>query len=406
MTDVGNSLTKAAAFLLAALALNLAVAADPDQSTTVSPSTYQLLKRVDQLIDKSAFTDALDQLRAILPDVDEHSLDQAVILRSIASVHSRQGNYDEAAHALEKSLATRALPGNQAAEANWNLGELYAASEQFEKAAGVLESSLKQFDPPTSQQHFLLANVYARLKQYEKSALYLRKAIALNSTFDDQWYKMLMSLYYEVGNYQEAAKISKQLLERFPTNKEYWLQLIGLYQQMNRYDQALAVNELMYRAGLVETADEILNLADLMSHQNAPYRAAELLEKEIKSGHLTGSSANWEKVANAWSQAREFDRAIAALKKASASNPSGELNFRLGQIYVELEKWKEAQAELSAAIRKGGLKDPGTAHLLFGISSYELHFHQKAREAFIKAQHHAGTRDTGKQWMDYIDSKG
>jgi tetratricopeptide (TPR) repeat protein len=234
----------------------------------------------------------------------------------------------------------------------------------------------------------------------------MHKAIAGKSDADEAWYRTLLVMLYEAGNYQESVKVLTQLIEKFPSNKQYWLQLIAMYQQMNQYKQALAVNELAYREGLVASAAEILDLANLMSHQNAPYRAAELLEREIASGRLADDPTSWEKVANAWSQAREPDRAVSALKKASTSDPTGELNFRAGYLYVKQEKWRDAHEELSDALRKGGLKDPGNAHLLLGITCYELHLHKQARDSFIKARQYSSTRDSGRQWLDYIDSEG
>ncbi len=400
-----HKLLTAAAMIAGMSILSLSTAPADGKPATVEPETYKLLERVDRLLDESAYSEALNDLNKMNSQLAEGSLDKAVILRSIASVYARQGNYREAAQALEKCLATNLLPKDQAELARWNLGEIYVVLNQFSKAASLLESGLKQVNP-SAQHYFLLANVYARLKQYEKSAAFLREAIAGKMDAAESWYKTLLAMYYEAQNYQESAKVLKQLIEKFPPNKQYWLQLTAMYQQMNQYNQALAVNELAYREGLIGSAEEILNLASLMSYLNAPYRAAELLEKELASGRLANNSANWEKAANAWSQAREFDRAVSALKKASKSHPTGELDFRAGQIHVEQRKWKDAQAELSEAIRKGGLKNPGSAHLLYGISCYELHFHEQARDSFLKAQQYSGTRDPGRQWVNYIDSEG
>ncbi|MGR9108465.1 MAG: tetratricopeptide repeat protein [Gammaproteobacteria bacterium] len=392
--------------LLASAFLVVSMVAAQENSATIAPATYKLLQAVDGLIEREAYGDALRKLNAGLPEADENSLDQAVILRAMASVHTQHGNYREAATALAKALATKALPRDQARAARWNLGELYAASDQFTQAAELLEAALQEIRSPDSRQLFLIANVYAKTKQLKKSAAYLRKAIARQDKPDPAWYQMLLALYYETGNYQQAVDVLQEMIAKFPPNKEYWLQLIGLYQQMEHYKQALAVNELAYREGLLGSADEILKLANLMSHEDAPYRAAELLEKEIASGRLAATAANWEKVADAWTQAREFSRAVAALKKASEFQASGDLNFRLGQIYVEQEKWGEARRELGEALRKGGLKDPGNAHLLLGISNYELHRNTEARESFARARQYSTTRDSGGQWVHYLDSEG
>ena len=304
-----------------------------------------------------------------------------------------------------RNFATKAFPEDQALSARWNLGELYAASEQFAKAAKQLDSGLKQLKKPDSEHYFLLANVHLRLKHPQKAAAYLQKAIANKSRSDESWYRMLAALYYEAGQYQDGVRVLQQLIAKFPPNKDYWLQLVGLYQQMKRYDRALAANELAYQAGLLTKPMEILNFANLLSYQDAPYRAAELLEKEIGAGRLPGSWANWEKVANAWTQAREFERAIHALKKASDLHPTGELDYRLGQIHVEQESWPQAYDHLANALRRGNLKYPGEAYLLFGIACYELERQQEARGAFVNAQKYPKTRNSGRQWLSYLNSE-
>lgn len=388
------------------LMFSLSIAVSGEKSATVAPATYKLLQRAEQLIDKSAYADALSTLNTMLPEVADSSLDKAVILRSVASVYAQQGKYKQAAQALEQCLATKALPIDQAGIARLNLGELYASAGEYKKSAGLLDGALRQVKAPTSQQYYMLASVYAQLKQYKKSAVYMRKAIAKKRNADESWYKTLLAMLYQAGNYKEGVTVLNQLIQKFPQNKEYWLQLIAMHQQINQYKQALVVNELAYREGLIRSRQEIINLANLMSHQDAPYRAAELLQKEIAAGRLKNTSGNWRMVSNVWVQAREFDRAATALKKASVLDPTGEIDFSLGRIYVEQEKWKEAHAQLLTAIKKGGLKDPGNTHLLFGISCYELHFDKTARESFIKAQQYKHTRKTGRQWVNYIDSEG
>ncbi|MCK5919864.1 MAG: hypothetical protein KAG66_02920, partial [Methylococcales bacterium] len=167
----------------------------------------------------------------------------------------------------------------------------------------------------------------------------------------------------------------------------------------------LAANEVAYSQGFIIEERHILNLANLMSYQETPYKAAELMMREIVADRVKGTSKNWERIANIWVLSREYDRAASALKKASVVDPTGEIAFKLGRIYVEQEKWKEAHAQLLTALQKGGLKKPGEAHLLFGMSCYELHFNDEARKSFVNAQQYSNTRKSGKQWVEYIDSE-
>jgi tetratricopeptide (TPR) repeat protein len=387
------------------LALVLSLVGPDIWSATVSRPTYRLLQRAEDLIEKSAYQEALAKLNAMLPKLESDSLDKAVVLRTIAFVHIEQGKYANAEKALEQSLAIDVLPDKQAASSRLTLGEIYASNGKPDKAVTLLEEGLSRIRFPTGQQYLTLASVYYQLKQYQQAKAYMNKAIAGKGKPDESWYRMLLSIHYQLGDYKKAVQIAKDLIERFAPNRDYWLQLIGLYQELNQYEKALAANEVAYNQGFIIEERYILNLANLMSYQETPYKAAELMMREIVADRVKGTLKNWEKVADMWVLSREYDRAVLALKKASAVDPTGEIAFKLGRIYIEQEKWKEAHAQLLTALQKGGLKKPGEAHLLFGMSCYELHFNGEARKSFVKARQYSNTRKSAKQWVEYIDSE-
>ena len=387
------------------LVLVLSLAGPDVWSATVSRSTYRLLERVENLIEKSAYKEALGKLNAMLLKLDSDSLEKAVILRTIAFVHIEQGGYANAEKALEQCLAIDVLPDEQAAFSRLTLGEIYASTGKPEKAVTLLEEGLSRIRSPTGQHYLVLASVYYQLKQYEQAKFYMKKAVAGKGKPDETGYRMLLAIHYQLGDYKKAVQIATDLIERFPPNRDYWLQLIGLYQELDQYEKALAANEVAYSQGFIIEERHILNLANLMSYQETPYKAAELMMREIVADRVKGTSKNWERIANIWVLSREYDRAASALKKASVVDPTGEIAFKLGRIYVEQEKWKEAHAQLLTALQKGGLKKPGEAHLLFGMSCYELHFNDEARKSFVNAQQYSNTRKSGKQWVEYIDSE-
>ncbi len=390
--------------MILVLVASVSNAKSDKSTTTVSPAVYKQLQRVDALLKKSAYGEALQKLTALVPEVKAGSYEKAVIWRSIASIFSQQGNYKQAAEALKKSLATQALPSDQKVKAQVNLGELYVAAGDYKKAVAILKEGIARANSPSSDQYFKLANAYAQLKQFKNAVPPMQKAINLAKKPPESWYKLLLAMQYEAGDYAGAVTVLRKLIVKFAPNKEYWLQLIAMHQQLNQFKKALAVNELAYREGFVTTPGEIVNLANMLSSQDTPYRAAELIEKEIGTGRLANSSKHWEMVANAWTDAREFDKAIAAYKKASAAHPTGELYYRLGRLYIEQEDWQNAHKSLLNAFQKGGLKDPGNAHVLFGVSCYELHFTDKAERAFNKAQSYKNTRKIGRQWLDFLRS--
>jgi tetratricopeptide (TPR) repeat protein len=105
-------------------------------------------------------------------------------------------------------------------------------------------------------------------------------------------------------------------------------------------------------------------------------------------------------MAQSWQQARELDKAeqgyIEAAKRAKSS---GTADFRLGQIYVQQERWRPAVAALSEALRKGQLSNPGRAQLMLGVSHYYLGETEQASTAVEAAIRYPDTEKEARHWL-------
>lgn len=379
-------------------------ASQESSGQAISPWAYQQLEKIEKLMGDEAYGEALKKLQKMLPEVDGVAYEKAIVLRTLASVYALQGHYAKAAAALEKSLATDALTDGQKQQALRNLAQLYLGLGQYQQAVKILEPWLAQAKSPSGEDFILLANAYAQLKQYRKALPYVKKAIAHSQKPVESWLQLELALHYELKEYAACAKVLKGLVRYFPNKKDYWRQLASIYQQLEHYPEALAVKELAYRSGFMATNSELMELVNLFLYLDTPFKAARLLEKELAKGRVKGNSKNWELLANAWTQAREYAKAAQALEKAAELNDRGELYYRLGRIYVEQEAWSEAYSALRRALAKGGLKEPGNAYVLFGMSCHELHFKEKAQEAFAKAANYKKTAKIAQQWLNYITS--
>jgi hypothetical protein len=74
-------------------------------------------------------------------------------------------------------------------------------------------------------------------------------------------------------------------------------------------------------------------------HLNAAYKAGALLEREIIAGRLPANRERWELTANVWQQAKEWDKALAALEKVAAKSEDGHNHVRLTRHHIEREAW-------------------------------------------------------------------
>lgn len=375
-----------------------------DEQPTVSPWLYKQLSKTEKLIANQSYAEAQRKLLKTLEDVEKGSYGEATVLRSLSSVYALQEQYSKAADALSKCLALGVLPAAQEQHAMLNLGQLYMAMEQYQKAVRILEPWLARNPKADTQVYVLMANAYAQLKRYRKALPYIKKAIQSSKKPVESWYQLNLALYYELEDYASAARLLEKMMRYFPDKKEYWDQASSVYQQSKQYKKAVTIKHLAYKKGYIEKEKDLLGMINLFLYIDAPYKAASILNKEISRGRINNNSRNWELLANAWTQAREFDRAVAALETASKMHEKGKLYQQLGRIYVEQEKWDKAVGALAKALDKGGLDQPGNTYILLGMSFYELKQTDKARTAFKKATRYAKTQKAAIQWLNYIDN--
>ena len=377
-----------------------------EEATTpkISATLYKKLTQTEKLITQKLYGKALQILQGLLVDTKEKQYEQATVLKSISSVHALKGHYKMAADYLLKAIQLNALPEQQSKQAVLDLGQLYMATEQYRKAINTLEPWLASNKVSESHIHVLVANAYAQLKQYRKARPYIKKAIKGSHKPEEAWHQLDLALCFELHDYKAATKVLTRLINQYPNKKEYWNQLASVYSQTQEHKKSASIQHLAYKKGFMTSEKDIVDLSILFLHIGTPYRAAHLLDKAIKQKKIASHSKNWELLAHAWQMAKEFDKAINALEKASKLNSQGRLYQRLGQIYAEQEDWKKASVALQKAINKGNLSYTGDTYLLLGMTYYEQQQLVSAKAAFINASKYARNKKAAKQWLSYIKS--
>ncbi|MEE9354907.1 MAG: tetratricopeptide repeat protein [Methylococcaceae bacterium] len=369
---------------------------------TVSPVTYKKLKKSEQLLAKESYKEALALLQGLLGSVVKQTYDEATVLKSLAYVHTLQGHYKQAAVKLEQCISLEKLPEDQQQQTMYDLGQLYLGLQQYQKAIRLMEPWVSNNNPKDGRAYILLANAHAQLKQYRPALTYAKKANRQTKKINEAWYQLELALHYELHDYPAMIPVLTTLLKHVPDKTEYWNRLSSVHQQLNQNKKAASIKQLAYKKGLLKNEKELLNLVDLLLYAGLPFQAAELMQFEYDQGRIKRHVKYWERLANAWTQAREFDQAVVALEKASSLTKSGNLYHRLGHIYVQQEQWAKAISSLQKAIQKGDIKNTGQTYLLLGMSHYELQQKKQARQAFERAGKYKKTTKAARQWLQYL----
>jgi tetratricopeptide (TPR) repeat protein len=218
----------------------------------------------------------------------------------------------------------------------------------------------------------------------------------------ENWLGMLSALYLQREEYDEAIPVLQQLVSVAPGKKTYWMQLSSVYGQKEDYPNALAIMQLANSAGLVTEDGEVRRLADLLLFNDVPYRGAQVLEAAIEKKMVNLDDKLYEKLANCWIQAGEFDKSVAPLQRAGELSASGDTFVRLGEVHVQREDWPAAITAIQRGVDKGQLKDAGNAQLMLGIAHYSQKDYSGARPFFERARQSEKHRQIAESYLQAI----
>jgi tetratricopeptide (TPR) repeat protein len=220
----------------------------------------------------------------------------------------------------------------------------------------------------------------------------------------ENWLLLLRVIYFEQKEYELMIGVVKELVTYYPKDT-YVLTLAGIYSELGDTKKQLALSEVLYEKGLLNTSSHITNLANLYLLHGLPYKAATLLEKEMNANIVESNERNLRLISQAWYQSREDEKAIPPLERAASLTNDGELYIRLAQAHMNLEHWGEAAQAVQKALQVGGLKRNDTANVMLGMALFNQKQLEQARKAFERAASDSRSQRAATQWIAYVDSE-
>lgn len=373
------------------------------EAPQIDAATGKRLNEAIEAVNAEKFTEAKAALAKLNPE-KLSPYEKSRVEQMLASIASSENDYAGASRHLQAAVATGGMSDEEILSARYQIAQLFMVQEKWREGAEALKQWFAQTPTPNSGAYYLLAIAYYRLDDHKAAMEPAQKAVDLAEKPQVNWIELVLALRLEREEYDKALPLLKHLVQLAPEKRANWIQLSAVYRQMEKYEEALAVAQLSYMAGLFESESDLKSLADLQAFTGVPYRAAKLLEEEIKKGRVTADEKTLEKVSYMWIAARSYDRAMGPLTKAASMHNTGDLYVRIAEIKVRDEDWKAAEDAMRSAFAKGNLKDPGNGQLLMGISLLRQKEVKEARAAFVKAAQFPKVASQAKSWIAHIDS--
>jgi tetratricopeptide (TPR) repeat protein len=375
--------------------------AGPDQN--IDAQTGKILSEAIELLNMEMYAEA----RARLADLKLERLspfERSRYEQLMFNLDMVNEDYPSARGHLQAAIESGGLNPQELSQMRYQMAQLFIQEEKYAEGAAALEAWIASEAMPNSGAYYLLAAAYYYQELFDKALPNAQKAVDLAGDAPQEgWLSMLASLLLQKEDYDGALPVVKRMVNLYSDKKTYWEQLAGIYLQKEDYTNALVVTQFANYAGHVTEERQITQLADLYSLQEMPYRAATLLEASMEAGTVEKDQGSYEKLGNAWTAAREFDKAVPVLTSAAELSENGELYLRVGQVQQQLEDWEASVESFENAIDKGGLRDDAYVEYLWGYSLYELDRLQEAKTHLQRAAREAEHRNSSESLIKAID---
>ena len=371
------------------------------------------------------------------------SYDRSVMWSYWAYLYAIEENYLKAAEAHRQLLAEPESTIPLRLNSLYALAQISLQLGNLKEGVEFLLQWMDEVEVITAQGWSLLGTAYYQLgtdSKLESEKLdFCEKAIEsmLNAVQiaeveqykpKENWYTIPASCYSilkprigEEESLNKQLEIYEILVNLFP-KKQYFLNLAGIYMQLDRELDYMVTLNVAYQKDLLDKQGEYLALAQVLLSNDNPYWAAKVIEAgRIKKVPVVDEKTNEEKMlpvvkdteknlkflADSWRMAQEIELAIPILEKAARVAKDGQTFIILGSLYLSEDKLEEAIDAIEQGLKKGKVKDASKARLTLGQAHFELQNFEQAKKEFRIAARDDDKKikKTANSWIKYTENE-
>lgn len=350
--------------------------------------------------------DLIDDAITILSEIEaKEDFDKAYVNRFLGNIMAtKDGMGPKALELLVSSVETKVLNDLEHSQTLKLVADLSLQEKEYEQAVEYYQAYLDFTCKEDPEVYTRMANAFYELKQYDKLIEPANKAIALYEEPNKNPYVLKLSSYYERKMYKETVGVAEDIVNTFPEESKWWVQLGQFYLMIEDYKKSLSTLEIAYNQGFLEKSNLIKMLSQLYATNNMPYRSAKVLAENIANGKIEKTAENLASVANSYHQAMEYETAAQFYQQAAEMSSDPEFYRKQGVLLLVAEDYKGAITALSKALERG-VEDPGKVHFSLMEANFYAGDFKQAYEHIKEAKKDKTLRRNANAWEPYIKQK-
>lgn len=373
-------------------------------------AVVQKLTNPEKPEDKPDFKQALVELKNIEKNSSKfNQYELAQMYNYFGFVYYTLENFKEAIKYYNLVIAQSPnIPEGLELGTLYTVAQLYFVLEDFSKAIVALDKWMAASPIVGADAHVLKSQGHYQLNEMSKSLASINTAVDMyekkGKIPKENWFSLQRALYYDKGDNKKVIQILEKMVRHYP-KVTYYKQLSGLYGTVNRERDQLHMLEAAYLMGGLTKEKEVLNLAYLFMGEDAPYKAAKVIDKGMKDKIIEQTSENLELLASAWRMAQEIKKSIPEMVKAAEKSKKGDLYARLAGVYLDNDQNKKALDVGLLALKRGGIKRVDQLHIVMGMARTNLGKYGDAIKSFKEAAKDKRSSKFANQWIQFCESE-
>jgi tetratricopeptide (TPR) repeat protein len=371
-------------------------------------NVYDQLARAQKTADDGDVVGAI----AILDEVQAksssmNSYERAMMFNFYGFIYYAEEDFDKTIESFKAAVNEQPIPVQFEQATLFSLAQLSMAQSKFDDVIDYIErwEALNNGKIPPKN-YILKAQALYQGKRYEEAIGYIETAIKNHEEDgylpDENWLVLQRAIYFELKQPEKVKEIIVKLIRLYDA-PQYWIQLAGMYGELEQEKKQLATMEIAYQRGYIDSASDTFNLAQLYYYHGIPYKGAALMAQAIESGQLEANLRNLKFLGQAWQLAQEDEKAVPVMQQAAALSDNGEIDAQLALLLYNLDKFDEAISAANKAIEKGGLPRAGDTHVVLGLALYNQGQYAQALEQLSLAEEFSTSRATARQWGRFVE---
>jgi len=373
------------------------------------------------------YSAAASKLSQVLSMPELNAYEKSTIYQMLGACYYEMNQYSPAISNFENAINAGGLLPNEVDNLRVNIAQLLIGNGQYAQGAQMLENWMNRGGQQKPAHVEMLMQAWVQSENYSRAMPWAEKWFRAANPKERKHFDLLNFLYNNLGQPGRQADIVKEMIARWPNDKQLWDNWASLLANGGREEEAFEVNKMLYLGGVLSSESDLLKVVQYYSFYDMPFQAAQILEKEMNAGRISRSSDRMVQLSDLFRQAREYKRAIPVLDQAAKSSGKSKLYADLGEALYNEGECARAETAFKEAINRGF--NAGKSWMLIATCRYEdaqkeprpvckdttreqrenstkAQKNQRAIEAFNRVPGGSKEGRDAQKWVSFIKSEG